>query len=123
MRSLSPVMEMAETSVMITRVTFGPTPRLAGNHIILWQEVYALSQVLVAFATKNGSAEEVAAAIAGSLRDSGCDVDLRRARRPAARCVRPTAPTKPQSLTSPPRPHSASSHDPSPSAAHVRHQS
>jgi menaquinone-dependent protoporphyrinogen oxidase len=42
--------------------------------------VYALSQVLVAFATKNGSAEEVAAAIAGSLRDSGCDVDLRRAR-------------------------------------------
>jgi menaquinone-dependent protoporphyrinogen oxidase len=42
--------------------------------------VYALSQILVAFATKNGSTEEVAAAIAGSLRDSGCDVDLRRAR-------------------------------------------
>jgi len=39
-----------------------------------------LSQILVAFATKNGSTEEVAAAIAGSLRDSGCDVDLRRAR-------------------------------------------
>jgi menaquinone-dependent protoporphyrinogen oxidase len=42
--------------------------------------VYALSQILVAFATKNGSTEQVAAAIAGSLRDSGCDVDLRRAR-------------------------------------------
>ncbi len=39
-----------------------------------------MSQILVAFATKNGSTEEVAAAIAGSLRDSGCDVDLRRAR-------------------------------------------
>jgi menaquinone-dependent protoporphyrinogen oxidase len=39
-----------------------------------------LSQILVAFATKNGSTEEVAAAIAGTLRDSGCDVDLRRAR-------------------------------------------
>jgi menaquinone-dependent protoporphyrinogen oxidase len=42
--------------------------------------VYALSQILVAFATKNGSTGEVAAAIAGCLRGSGCDVDLRRAR-------------------------------------------
>ena len=39
-----------------------------------------MSQILVAFATKNGSTEEVAAAIAGGLRDSGCDVHLRCAR-------------------------------------------
>ena len=44
------------------------------------------------------------------------------ARRPAARSARPTAPTRRPSPTSPARPHSASSHDPSPSAAHVRHQ-
>jgi hypothetical protein len=41
----------------------------------------------------------------------------------AARSARPTALTRQPSPTSPPRPHSVSSHDPSPSAAHVRHQS
>ena len=45
------------------------------------------------------------------------------ARRPAARSARPTAPTPQPSPTSPARPHSASSHDPSPNAAHIRHQS
>ena len=47
----------------------------------------------------------------------------RLAPRPAARSARPTTPTRQPSPISPPRPHSASSHDPSPSAAHVRHQS
>ena len=37
----------------------------------------------------------------------------RRRRRPAARCARQTALTRRQSPTSPARPHSASSHDPS----------
>ena len=43
--------------------------------------------------------------------------------RRAARSARPTTPTRQPSPISPPRPHSASSHDPSPSPAHVRHQS
>ena len=37
-------------------------------------------QVLVVFATRYGSTEDVADAIAGTLRDGGCSVDLRRAR-------------------------------------------
>lgn len=39
-----------------------------------------MSDILVAFATKAGSTEEVAAAIADALRKSGHTVDLRRAR-------------------------------------------
>ena len=39
-----------------------------------------MSDILVAFATKAGSTEEVAAAIADTLRKSGNIVDLRRAR-------------------------------------------
>lgn len=39
-----------------------------------------MSKILVAFATKNGSTQEVARAIAESLRDDGCVVDVRRAR-------------------------------------------
>ena len=39
-----------------------------------------MSDILVAFATKAGSTEEVAAAIADALRESGNTVDLRRAR-------------------------------------------
>jgi menaquinone-dependent protoporphyrinogen oxidase len=39
-----------------------------------------MSDILVAFATKAGSTEEVAAAIADALRKSGNTVDLRRAR-------------------------------------------
>ena len=39
-----------------------------------------MSDILVAFATKAGSTEEVAAAIAGALRKAGNLVDLRRAR-------------------------------------------
>jgi menaquinone-dependent protoporphyrinogen oxidase len=39
-----------------------------------------VSKILVAFATKNGSTEEVARAIAETLRDDGCVVDVRRAR-------------------------------------------
>jgi menaquinone-dependent protoporphyrinogen oxidase len=39
-----------------------------------------VSQILVAFATKNGSTEEVAGAIATALRGTGCTVTLRRAR-------------------------------------------
>ena len=39
-----------------------------------------MSDILVAFATKAGSTEEVAAAIADALRKSGNIVDLRRAR-------------------------------------------
>ena len=39
-----------------------------------------MSDILVVFATKAGSTEEVAAAIAGALRKSGNTVDLRRAR-------------------------------------------
>ena len=39
-----------------------------------------MSDILVAFATKAGSTEQVAAAIAGALRKSGNIVDLRRAR-------------------------------------------
>ena len=42
---------------------------------------------------------------------------------PEACSARQTAPTRQPSPISPARPHSASSHDPSPSAAHVRHQS
>ena len=44
------------------------------------QEAAAMSDILVAFATKAGSTEEVAAAIADALRKSGNIVDLRRAR-------------------------------------------
>ena len=44
-------------------------------------------------------------------------------RRPAARSARPTAPTTQPSPTSPARPHSVSSHDQSPSTAHLMHQS
>ena len=39
-----------------------------------------MSDILVAFATKAGSTEQVAAAIADALRKSGNTVDLRRAR-------------------------------------------
>jgi menaquinone-dependent protoporphyrinogen oxidase len=39
-----------------------------------------VSQVLVAFATRGGSTEEVAGAIAQTLRDAGFATDLRRAR-------------------------------------------
>lgn len=39
-----------------------------------------MSRILVAFATKNGSTEEVAGAIAGTLREIGSIVDLRPAR-------------------------------------------
>jgi menaquinone-dependent protoporphyrinogen oxidase len=42
--------------------------------------VHAVSKILVAFATKNGSTEEVARAIAETLRRDGCVVDVRRAR-------------------------------------------
>lgn len=48
-----------------------------------------MTRVLVAFATKNGSTEEVASAVAATLRDGGCGVDLRRAaelRDPLAGC-------------------------------------
>jgi menaquinone-dependent protoporphyrinogen oxidase len=39
-----------------------------------------VSRILVAFATRNGSTEEVAAAIAQTLRDGGHAVEIRRAR-------------------------------------------
>jgi menaquinone-dependent protoporphyrinogen oxidase len=39
-----------------------------------------MSKTLVAFATKNGSTEEVAEAIAETLREAGCVVDVRPAR-------------------------------------------
>ncbi len=48
-----------------------------------------MSRILVAFATKNGSTEEVAAAVAQTLRDAGHAVEIRRAREvrePIAAC-------------------------------------
>lgn len=38
-----------------------------------------MTYILVAYATRNGSTEEVATAVAATLRDSGCGVELRRA--------------------------------------------
>jgi menaquinone-dependent protoporphyrinogen oxidase len=38
-----------------------------------------MTRILVAFATRNGSTEEVAGTIAATLRDGGCAVELRRA--------------------------------------------
>jgi menaquinone-dependent protoporphyrinogen oxidase len=48
-----------------------------------------VTHILVAYATKNGSTEGVATAIAGTLRDTGCSVDVRsagEARGPLAGC-------------------------------------
>lgn len=44
-----------------------------------------MSRILVAFATKNGSTQEVAQGIAGTLRELGSEVDLRLAREFRAR--------------------------------------
>jgi len=46
---------------------------------VTWEED-AVSRILVVFATRNGSTEEVAGAIAGTLREIGPIVDLRPAR-------------------------------------------